>query len=474
MGADKQRGSGVGGGARILRACVVLAVLSSARQAAAQRGSYEHVAFGGRASGMAGAAIALADEPSAAFYNPAGLAQLDVDILALSVQGLGGVVNAEEGLVRVDGATAPASTTSFGALSTSAAYSFPLGAAGTLGFSLVTPVISDVSHGQGLRSAGDAVDVIVESDITDKELLLGPSFAVRAGPAFFGATLYVEYASIGLDSLQVVAAPAALGGRYELHRTRRSSGEQVGLTGIFGALVRFDEHWSGGLRLRFPNLPVYSTSTHTFVESETKGGVASRQTTLHDVEGTMRYPHPFGLGLGAGYRARRMTVAFDVTGYLPMLGYDLFGGASELGAGGAQEPWDPTLAVPESGFAANVALGLEVFLVDSVSLLMGARADTAALPSATAFDVAGATTMTFVGATVGARYVSEAGTFTLALAARQGAGKIDSLAWRDGALGRGEPGSAQQTTGTAVLSFTRSLTADWVALQKQLNTLVGR
>lgn len=444
---------------------LLLAVLLCPAEASAQRSNYESVLFGERASGMAGATMALADEPSAVFYNPAGLAQLDYDILGLSVQALGGVASAGEGLVRIGDTTASTSSSTFGALPTSAAYSFPLGSAGTFALSAVVPVIQDVAYSHGLQAPDGTVDLVVESSIQEEEILIGPSYAVRAGPIHFGATAYIEYASVGIESLQAVAATDVGGSTFALNRTRRSSGQQVGITGVFGALVRFNPRWSAGLRLRFPNLPLYSSSEHTFVETVTVGGSSTGQTMIHGAAGTMTYPHPFGVGLGLAYRARRLHVALDVRSYLPTNQYELFGGSPETS-------WDPTVTVPPGQFVANFALGSEVFLTQKVSMLMGVHTDAAATPSDTELDVAGSTTMSFIGVTVGGRFLSDAGTFTTSIGARHGEGSIDSLTFADG-LTRGEPGSVQQTTGMLTLSWTRSLTTDWVSLKRQVDAVVG-
>ena len=451
---------------------VLAAIVGHPAVASAQRAHYENVIFGERASGMAGATIALADEPSAAFYNPAGLAQLDYDILGLSVQALGAVTTTGEGLVRIGDSESSTSSWSWGALPTSAAYTFPIGPrAGTFALSVVTPVIQRVGYSHGLRSPDGAVDLIAESSIEETEMLLGPSYALRAGPFCFGASLYLEYANVAFESLEAASAVDPAGGGHEFARTRRSEGTQVGVTGVFGALVRFDEHWSAGLRLRFPNLPLSSSSKHTLVESGSLDGSSSGQQTLQGVPGTMTYPHPFGLGLGLGYRARRLQVALDAKGYLPARQYELFGG--ELQQGAAGRPWDPTVTVPAGDLVANFALGVEVFVVEDVSLLFGVYTDSAATPSSAELAVAGATTMSFIGETTGVRVLSDAGTFTVSLGARHGQGKVDSLGWDD-RLTRGDPGTVQQTSGMLTLSWARSLTSDWVALQKRLNSIVGR
>jgi long-subunit fatty acid transport protein len=372
---------------------VGLASLLAPVEARAQRANYESLIFGERATGMAGATIALADEPSAVFYNPAGLAQLDYDILGVSVQAVGGVSTASDGLVRVNGAESSSSATTFGALPTSAAYSFPVGDSSTFALSIVTPVIQDVAYSHGLRSPDGSTLVVVESRVEEEEILMGPSYALKVGPAYFGATAYLEYAAVRIESLQAASVDEGGPVTQSLHRSRNSEGRQVGLTGVFGALVRFNERWSAGLRLRFPNLPLYGSSRHTFVESNPSTG----PITLHDVEGTMTYPHPFSVGLGTAYRSRRLHVALDVKGYLPTHGYDLFGGDPQI-ASNAARPWDPTLSMPQSRFVANFALGVEAFLTKHISVLVGLHTDAAAMPESAAFDAAGSTTMSFIGA----------------------------------------------------------------------------
>lgn len=465
---------------RPLAAILAASILLGASLAQAQGANYENVVFGERALGMGGAAIALADEPSAVFYNPAGLARLPYDVLGISVQAYGGTGLFVQDLLRAGNDTASLDTSMFGAFPTSVAYSIPLGRMGdvrhTLALSIVAPINQGYSFSQTLNAPGAATEMTVAASLEEKELLGGISYALRAGPVSLGATVFAEYASITLDNLFVAQGTHTNGDLHSFSRTRQSSGSQLALTGVAGAHLQLNTRWSIGLRARLPNLALQSSSQHTFVETDTieMGGANSiDHVAVGALRGIMRYPHPLGLGFGVGFRTRRLLFAFDVKGYLPMDGFAVFEAPLQAALPPARtRDWDPNVNAPASKLVVNFAAGAEVFVTEGLSLLFGLHTDASARPSGVAIDTGGASTMSFIGVSTGIRHHSTAGTFTLAVVARQGTGAVDSIAWQDGPV-TGGPARIEQSSGMLTLSWTRSLTANWLELKSELDGLVG-
>ncbi|MBL4685206.1 MAG: outer membrane protein transport protein [Nannocystaceae bacterium] len=436
---------------------LVLATLTTF-PATAYAGNYENVVFGERSSGMGGAGIALADEPSSVFYNPAGLAQLETDIIGLSVQAGGRLAYSADGLLRLGSQRGSVEQTTIGAVPPSTAYVIPLGAKGAIryavGLSIVTPRDERLGTEQALVDG--PTTVLLATNLVERETLAGLTFAVRVRGLHVGATLFGEYASVTFERLRSVAdrAPDT---DVLVTSDRRSKGQQVGLTGVLGLLYRFNERWSVGLRVRAPNLRIAGTAEHTFVQTEV--GASSEQgtnITVAGVRGDMRYRHPWGIGVGTAFRSARVHVALDARMYLPMDAYARFGPTTDTMS------WDAQVDLPARGVVVNGALGVEAFFTRRFSLLSGLFTDAASMSPETPVGLAGTATMHFVGAALGVRTRSKAGTFTVSLTARHGRGTLNSVVYDEG-FARGGPARVEQSAAIVTLSWMRSLVEDWRA-----------
>lgn len=433
-----------------------------------QSANYEDVVFGELATGMGGAAIGLAKEPSAAFYNPAGLARLNTDVLGISVQAYGGTWIFVQDFLQAQNQSTdlrePLDTSSFGVFPTSLAYSLPLTTVGSLhhslAFSIVAPVHQSYSFSQTLRGpAGAGAEITSAASLRETELLGGVSYAIGGASLSFGATVFTEYASVAFENLLVASGTDASGTAQQYSRARQTSGSQIGLTAVVGAHLQMTQQWSLGLRARLPNLALQTSSLHTFLEAPVSGS----ELAVGGLEGEMKYPHPLGLGFGVGFRSRRLLFGFDAKSYLPMDAYNMF-----------ETPvneWDANIRVPRSKFVVNFATGAEIFATEGVSLLFGLGTNTSSRPeSGGASDTAIASTMSFINASTGLRTHGPAGTFTFNFVARHGAGTIDSIVWRDG-LEAGEPTRIDQSSAMLTMSWTRAVNV--TAIKSQLDGVAG-
>lgn len=447
-------------------------ILLCAPLALGQSANYENVVFGGRTSGMAGASIALSDEPSAAFYNPAGLALLDDEVFGISVQAYGGRGLYIDGFLQVGDQSRPLSSMTFGAFPSSMAYSFPLQSVGSLrhamALSIVSPVHQKYSYSQTLEDDGTSLSAA--ASLRENEYLGGLSYSLNVGRLSLGFTGYAEYASLAFENL-LVSQGDDLG---SLSRTRQTSGTHLGLTGIAGAHVQINSNWSVGLRARLPNLRVQSSSLHAFAEAESSdGAIDEEHRAVGGLAGDMRYPHPLGLAFGLGFQSRRIRFAFDAKAYLPLKGHALFDAPLQAAMPPARtSSWDPDLRVPKSRLVVNIATGAEVYAVEGISLLFGLSSDTSARPKGALSETGLTSSMSFINVSSGIRLQSGANAFTFAFVARHGSGTVPSIV--SGAENRGsELSRIEESSGMLTMSWTRSLSKTLRALRRQVDGIVG-
>jgi len=459
----------------ILMSGGALVSLFVASQVQAQSANYENVVFGGRTSGMGGASIALSDEPSAVFYNPAGLALLDDEVFGITVQAYGGTAIFIDGFVRVGDSESPLASTTFGAFPSSVAYSFPLGSIGdfhhAMALSIVSPVHQGYSYSQTLQA--NEATLSAAASLRESEYLGGLSYAFNMGRFSFGATGYAEYASLAFENLLVTQGDDS-GSLRSLSRARQSSGTQLGVTGIAGAHVQITSGWSVGLRARLPNLRLQSSSVHTFSETETREGTPDGEyVAVGGLEGDMSYRHPLGLAIGVGYASRRIRFAFDTKAYLPLGGYALFDAPFQPAMTPARtRSWDPDLRVPKSDAVVNIATGAEIFATEGISLLFGLSSDASARPQGALSDTGLTSSMSHISVSSGMRLQSGANTFTFAFVARHGSGTVTPIVFgtapTDPELAR-----IEESSGMLTMSWTRSLSKSLRTLKSQVDGIIG-
>lgn len=161
---------------------------------------YVNMLVGNRASGLGGAYLALSDDASGCYYNPAGIAFAPTESLSASVNALSlsnkyyrdaltGADNAAHDWVQVSSSLLP---NYFGIIKK---FNF-----GMLGFSYAVPDAINrrqKQHFYGIQSdyTGNWIqNYTMNINDSDKTYLLGPSYAYGYSDALsFGATLYVYY-----------------------------------------------------------------------------------------------------------------------------------------------------------------------------------------------------------------------------------------------------------------------------------------
>jgi hypothetical protein len=253
------------------KGCVLL-VAAAAAPAGADMFNHKVILVGDRGAALGGAFAGLADDATAAYYNPAGMTQLKQLKLNVSAQ----VVQFQKQQIEIaPGRTIPYNSFNFSP--SIASFSQRMGR-WAFGFSIVTPQ-NDLFRGEQELEADYRDTALFDgqgnplpcyqdpgytpcytrlnlsySDVT-KLNLVGPSLAVEFSDRIsLGITLYgIYYTQLertsygGFDANYVDGNPDDLSRFHESLVIRSVSQTGLGVTGAFGILVRMDQGFSFGV-----------------------------------------------------------------------------------------------------------------------------------------------------------------------------------------------------------------------------------
>ncbi len=319
----------------LVAASLVLSCLAGgARQAAADDNHYQNYLVGERAVGLGGAFTAIADDSSAAFYNPAGLAEVPYSSLSLSAAVYG--FASEATTIDVVGIELTGRT--FVSYPTTAAWiqllrqGDPKSGVGRMqaAVSLITPrsvvrrrrFAFEGAQGEVPTETWDLLEVEIAEDDT---LWIGLSFAWKLHQRIsVGATLYTAVRSgmYQFYDLEIKhLADAATGQEID----RRPLGTRiegkllhVGLLGVVGAVVAPSERLRLGAAFRTPLAPLHgkiSLNTMVVAEAEPSGFAMGS----FDEEADFNDKQPFKATLGVAYfRPRHYGLSLDFSIYGPV------------------------------------------------------------------------------------------------------------------------------------------------------------
>ncbi len=265
-------------------ALVFAALIFAAVTSLATDGRYREYIIGERAGGMGGAAIAVARDVDAVFYNPAGLASAEHNVISLSANLYGVERYTEKNGIE------------WGEDDSSSSFVSIPGAMGG-----VRRLTDELVGGFGVFSPKHEKRHIVASfennsrfyyyDYDDQTLWLGPAIAWKpAGSRFsFGAGIFGVYRDYGVSQSFWEEDGNALNGTCDL--------KTFGLLASLGVQVDMGDGWRAGTTLQTPNLRVWDDGTYSatvMLESlERGGGVYSE-----DVEADNYIPWQLGVGIG--------------------------------------------------------------------------------------------------------------------------------------------------------------------------------
>jgi long-subunit fatty acid transport protein len=383
-------------------ACVTLAVLA-AQPARADPFHAQTLPLGQRAIGMGGAFTAVADDPSATFYNPAGLVLTNESSLSASLTlNAFDRVTIENGYRTRDGKST---------LNHNTATSLPVFVAAikTLGRRADDGRRRHAIALSSFTRSGRRVSFDLESrgpvsnpgnletlsiDMTDRTVYYGMSYAYRVthrlslGLSDFVSVLRTHYAE---DRIGATLGALGAGGSFASSESKWSSYRVQTLVRSMvwriGALYALNDRLQLGLMFQPPSLHIRGrASVRTRILQNNLASGASTLLNVSESNLISRDPTPWELRLGSRYELYEwLTIALDGSLYGPTGSR-----AHPVIAIGPRTPNPETSAIAEPGafisdrwyrsFNGNVALGASISLPRTVTIRAGVYSDLSSAP----------------------------------------------------------------------------------------------
>jgi hypothetical protein len=315
---------------------VLIAVLTVIRPSAAraEEGPYSNFLVGERSMGLGGAFVAVADDVSALFHNPSGLASLSTSAYS------GGLWAFFEGRRRIENGY----RTDLGAVSLehSATLAIPSFLGGVvkfgkrtedgvrphaLGAALMSPFVNEYRFVAQLNEDDAAVDRI-EVRHADSARWLGLSYAYRLRPGLaFGITVFGAQRSVTHDEVELRAREGTMEIPASANIARAST---VGISAYqmivrLGAHVDLAQELRAGVMFQPPGLDVGGSATAEYAKATTGDPMTPMTTVdlLRDDDVGYNLPTPWELRMGLGYLAH--------SGELISIDLSIFGPAGSEG-----------------------------------------------------------------------------------------------------------------------------------------------
>lgn len=266
-----------------LSIAAMLAV-GAALTASATDGRYRDFVIGERAGGMGGAAIAVASDVDAIFYNPAGLSRSQGDSISLSANLYGTQSYKTEGAL------------DWGADDKSDTFVTIPGAMGGVsrlsdewvaGFGVFAPK-QEKRH---LVAADASRRNFTNGDYNDQTLWIGPAAAWSPADSRLsvGAGLFAVYRDCSISESTFMSGVYNMNGAIDV--------KTLGFLASAGAQIDLGDGWCVGATIQSPNVRVWDEGTlsvnASFAGEEAEGGVYTR-----DVRADNYIPWQLALGVG--------------------------------------------------------------------------------------------------------------------------------------------------------------------------------
>lgn len=378
-------------------ACVLSMLAVS--PATAQDLNYQTYLIGTRAMGMGGAFTGMADDPSAAFHNPAGLGPIlrsstsaNLSVIALESWTMAGGYGSLLGPIDLQHDALPSLPLFVGFVQ-------KLGDEGPDGvrqhgiaLSIVRPALIRRAFRVDVADPARGASNTLRIDQEESSQWYGVSYGIRLGEGLaLGVGAWVALRQLRHREDEFVAEGVVpiedrrTADRF-LARYSEANLDSFDLVIRLGLLWQIDPQWRLGVMLQ--PTPV-SLSTTASISSRL--GLA-RDATLDDLRFVERqdldgdYPLPWQLRVGVGFAAMRdLAFALDVALYAPMgIGAPIrtFGPTEVDPVSG--EPISPGRFIPRTwsaNFTANVSFGFDALIADIVPIQGGVFTDLSAAPS---------------------------------------------------------------------------------------------
>ena len=226
----------------------VLALALAATTAGATDGRYREFVIGERAGGMGGAAIAVASDVDAIFYNPAGLAHSPGDSISLSANLYGmehyrtkraldwGADSKSDSFVTIPGAMGGVSR---------------LSDEWVFGFGAFAPK----QEKQHMIVSNASRTGFAHGDYNDQTLWIGPAVSWAPADSSFsiGAGLFAVYRDCSFSESSYQRGLYTMNGAMDL--------KALGVLASLGAQVDLGDGWSAGATIQSPNARIWDEGT---------------------------------------------------------------------------------------------------------------------------------------------------------------------------------------------------------------------
>jgi hypothetical protein len=379
-----------------------LLALALAPRSYAQELNYNTYLIGTRAAGMGGAFTAIADDPSAAFHNPAGLGLLLRSSTSANLS-----VIAIEGWVMEGGY---GSITGPRDLEHDAIPSLPLfvgfgqkfgdrDAYGVrqhgIALSIVRPAqirrTFEVSVIDEARRVADSLRIDYEEDVE----WYGVSYGIRLEPGLaigiggWAALRDIVYTEEQFVAAGIIPAGASRTADRLLARQSEATVSAIDLVFRLGFLWQIDPQWRVGAMLQTGGISISSVASISSQLGRTGTGMPPvieelRFVEQDDLDGD--WPLPWQLNLGVAYAfTNDFRMAFDLAIYSPIgtesNPVETFGAERDPVTGEAPIPGQFIASEWRANMIANVAIGLDALIANIVPLQAGIFTDFSAAPS---------------------------------------------------------------------------------------------
>lgn len=385
-----------------LAVCFAVLIFGFVSPAMAGVYTYSDVMIGGRSAQMGGAYTGVAEDGSAAYFNPAGLGQITTPSMSISANGLDiQTYTLEKRLFEQDLT-----------FRSNAFYPSAWSVVQSLGeyrlaFSAIVPSNLDVISTTNFRNVellpGQFFDVgLIDSRIKDRVYLIGPSLAYRITPTLMvGATLYYWYGEALRETTLFFGGAS---GQSQVGQFSRTSTTTHGLLGQIGLLAKPSERYAVGLLLRAP-VPLNQTvkTDNQEYSFDATSGIFTNSFSQSETSQAARRPPGATLGL-ALHPSLGRTFSFDLS-YYGSAGYSVSSREIDI-----RPVW-------------NAAFGFEEVIRPKFPIRFGLYTNRSAAPRLNDRPTVQDDRVDSYGATLGAGYIDELSTFDVGMRYALGKGK---------------------------------------------------